>query len=62
MASFSNVPPASSSADSAGTPTEDVPQKLDLTSFGQNAIVQICYLAVFGALAYSRFVTKDILS
>ncbi|MBG6214103.1 MAG: ABC transporter permease [Cryobacterium sp.] len=37
-------------------------QPLDLGSFGQNAIVQLCYLAVFGALAYSRFVTKDILS
>ncbi|TFB76222.1 ABC transporter permease [Cryobacterium glaciale] len=37
-------------------------QPLDLGSFGQNAIVQACYLAVFGALAYSRFVTKDILS
>ena len=37
-------------------------QPLDLSSFGQNAIVQVCYLAVFGALAYSRFVTKDILS
>ncbi|TFD57799.1 ABC transporter permease [Cryobacterium suzukii] len=37
-------------------------QPLDLASFGQNAIVQLCYLAVFGALAYSRFVTKDILS
>lgn len=37
-------------------------QPLDLGSFGQNVIVQACYLAVFGALAYSRFVTKDILS
>ena len=37
-------------------------QPIDLSSFGQNAIVQVCYLAVFGALAYSRFVTKDILS
>ena len=37
-------------------------QPLDLGSFGQNAIVQLGYLAVFGALAYSRFVTKDILS
>ncbi|WP_104134984.1 ABC transporter permease [Cryobacterium sp. Y62] len=37
-------------------------QPLDLGSFGQNAIVQVCYVAVFGALAYSRFVTKDILS
>ncbi|MDJ0348220.1 ABC transporter permease [Cryobacterium sp. PH29-G1] len=37
-------------------------QPIDLGSFGQNAIVQVCYLAIFGALAYSRFVTKDILS
>ncbi|MDJ0377710.1 ABC transporter permease [Cryobacterium sp. PH31-L1] len=37
-------------------------QPLDLGSFGQNAIVQLGYLTVFGALAYSRFVTKDILS
>ena len=37
-------------------------QPIDFGSFGQNAIVQLCYLAVFGALAYSRFVTKDILS
>ena len=37
-------------------------QPLDLGSFGQNAIVQFCYVAVFGALAYSRFVTRDILS
>ncbi len=37
-------------------------QPVDFTSFGENAIVQVCYLAVFGALAYSRFVTKDILS
>ncbi len=37
-------------------------QPIDLGSFGQNAIVQVCYVAVFGALAYSRFVTKDILS
>ena len=37
-------------------------QPLDLGSFGQNAIVQVCYMAVFGSLAYSRFVTKDILS
>jgi len=37
-------------------------QPLDLGSFGQNAVVQLGYMAVFGALAYSRFVTKDILS
>ncbi|WP_104082680.1 ABC transporter permease [Cryobacterium sp. Y11] len=37
-------------------------QPLDLGSFAHNAILQAGYLAVFGALAYSRFVTKDILS
>lgn len=37
-------------------------QPLDWTSFGQNAIVQVGYIVVFGALAYSRFATKDILS
>lgn len=37
-------------------------QPLDWTSFGQNAIVQAGYIVVFGALAYSRFATKDILS
>ena len=37
-------------------------QPLDFGSFGENMIVQACYVAVFGALAYSRFVTKDILS
>jgi ABC-2 type transport system permease protein len=31
-------------------------------SFGQNALLQLGYIAVFGALAYGRFVTKDILS
>lgn len=37
-------------------------QPLDWTSFGQNAILQAGYIVVFGALAYSRFATKDILS
>ena len=37
-------------------------QPLDWTSFGQNAILQLGYIVVFGALAYSRFATKDILS
>jgi ABC-2 type transport system permease protein len=37
-------------------------QPLDLGSFGQNAILQLGYMAVFGAFAYSRFTTKDILS
>jgi ABC-2 type transport system permease protein len=32
------------------------------TSFGQNAVLQLGYVAVFGALAYGRFATKDILS
>ncbi|WP_307433473.1 ABC transporter permease [Pseudarthrobacter defluvii] len=31
-------------------------------SFGSNALLQAGYVAVFGALAYGRFVTKDILS
>lgn len=37
-------------------------QPMDLSSFGMNLIVQGCYIAIFGALAYSRFSTKDILS
>jgi len=37
-------------------------QPIDVASFGQNAIVQLGYMAVFGALAFSRFITKDILS
>ena len=31
-------------------------------SFGSNALLQAGYMAVFGALAYGRFVTKDVLS
>lgn len=31
-------------------------------SFGSNALLQAGYVAVFGALAYGRFVTKDVLS
>jgi ABC-2 type transport system permease protein len=31
-------------------------------SFGQNALLQFGYIAVFGALAYGRFATKDVLS
>ncbi len=31
-------------------------------SYGQDALLQAAYLAVFGALAYARFATKDILS
>jgi len=37
-------------------------QPVDLTSFGANALLQGGYLLVFGALAYGRFVTRDILS
>jgi ABC-2 type transport system permease protein len=37
-------------------------QPVDLASFGANALLQGGYLLVFGALAYGRFVTKDILS
>ncbi|WP_258058845.1 ABC transporter permease [Arthrobacter sp. B1805] len=32
------------------------------TSFADNALLQFGYIAVFGALAYGRFSTKDILS
>ncbi|TKV28517.1 ABC transporter permease [Arthrobacter sp. NamB2] len=32
------------------------------TSFADNALLQLGYIAVFGALAYGRFSTKDILS
>lgn len=31
-------------------------------SFGSNIIVQLCYIAIFGSLSYSRFTSKDILS
>jgi ABC-2 type transport system permease protein len=31
-------------------------------SFGSNAVLQLGYVVVFGALAYSRFTTKDVLS
>jgi ABC-2 type transport system permease protein len=31
-------------------------------AYGQNALLQLGYLVVFGALAYGRFATKDILS
>lgn len=35
---------------------------LDFTTFGENAVLQLGYVAVFGALAYGRFATKDVLS
>jgi ABC-2 type transport system permease protein len=31
-------------------------------SYGQNALLQACYVAVFGAAAFLRFGTKDVLS
>ncbi|MDQ1553619.1 MAG: type transport system permease protein [Microbacteriaceae bacterium] len=37
-------------------------QPISWASFGDNALLQLGYAVVFGALAYSRFVTKDILS
>ncbi|NQX10703.1 ABC transporter permease subunit [Microbacteriaceae bacterium VKM Ac-2855] len=37
-------------------------QPLYWDSFGQNALVQLGYVAVFGALAYGRFTTRDILA
>ena len=35
---------------------------ISFESFGSNAVLQLGYVAVFGALAYGRFATKDILS
>ncbi len=37
-------------------------QPIELGSMASNALLQLGYIAVFGALAYSRFTTKDILS
>ncbi len=37
-------------------------QPVDWSSFGSNALLQLAYVAVFGALAYGRFTTKDVLS
>jgi ABC-2 type transport system permease protein len=37
-------------------------QPIGWDSFGDNALLQLGYLAAFGALAYGRFVSKDVLS
>lgn len=37
-------------------------QPIDWGTFGDNALLQLGYVAVFGALAYGRFLTKDVLS
>ncbi|MBD8063303.1 ABC transporter permease [Actinomycetaceae bacterium Sa1BUA1] len=37
-------------------------QPVDWGSFADNALLQLGYVAVFGALAYGRFTTKDVLS
>ena len=37
-------------------------QPVSWDSFGANALLQGGYVALFGALAYSRFITKDVLS
>jgi ABC-2 type transport system permease protein len=37
-------------------------EPISWVSFGDNAVLQLGYVLVFGALAYGRFVTKDILS
>jgi ABC-2 type transport system permease protein len=37
-------------------------QPVSWDSFGDNALLQAGYLAVFGSLAYGRFLTRDILS
>lgn len=35
---------------------------MDFTSMVSNTLLQIAYIAIFGALSYSRFTTKDVLS
>jgi ABC-2 type transport system permease protein len=37
-------------------------EPISFASFGDNALVQLGYVIVFGALAYGRFATKDVLS
>jgi ABC-2 type transport system permease protein len=37
-------------------------QPIDFSSFASNIALQAAYVAIFGALAYGRFTTKDILS
>ena len=37
-------------------------QPMELSSLGNNLLLQLGYIAVFGSLAYGRFTTKDILS
>ena len=37
-------------------------QPISWTSFGDNALLQAAYMLTFGALAYGRFITKDVLS
>jgi ABC-2 type transport system permease protein len=35
---------------------------IEWSSLASNAVLQLAWIAVFGALAYGRFTTKDILS
>jgi ABC-2 type transport system permease protein len=37
-------------------------EPISFSEFGDNALLQLGYMAVFGALAYGRFASKDILS
>lgn len=37
-------------------------QPLELSNFGANLLLQLGYVAFFGALAYGRFTTKDVLT
>lgn len=37
-------------------------QPIELSSFGSNLVLQLGYVALFGALAYGRLASKDILS
>ena len=37
-------------------------QPIAWDSFGSNAVLQVGYIVIFGAMAYGRFTTKDVLS
>jgi ABC-2 type transport system permease protein len=37
-------------------------QPIELSNFGSNLVLQLAYVGFFGALAYGRFTTKDVLS
>jgi ABC-2 type transport system permease protein len=37
-------------------------QPPDWSTFGSNALLQLAYVVVFGALAFGRFTTRDVLA